>query len=171
MDSIELRPTGDVIRAMFAYMRWADEAMLRAADSVPDEPYYQDRGVSHGSIHALLVHSMAAQEVWLRRWQGEGEARIGTVADCPTRAALRERWPRIHRSLLDFLDGQGEESLARSVRARNTYGEWFTLPLGATMLHVADHATYHRGQINTMIKQAGGEPAAAYLQRYLARSE
>jgi uncharacterized damage-inducible protein DinB len=32
-----------------------------------------------------------------------------------------------------------------------------------------DHATYHRGQINTMIKQAGGEPVAAYLQRYLAR--
>jgi uncharacterized damage-inducible protein DinB len=53
------------------------------------------------------------------------------------------------------------------IGARNTYGEWFSLPLGETMIHVVDHATYHRGQINAMIKMAGGMPAAPYYQRYL----
>ncbi len=60
------------------------------------------------------------------------------------------------------------KSLLISVVARNTYGEQFSLPLGDTMIHVVDHATYHRGQINSMIRMAGGKPAAAYYQRYLA---
>ena len=45
------------------------------------------------------------------------------------------------------------------------YSEVLTV---ATMLHVVDHATYHRGQINSMLKQAGARPAAPYFQRYLA---
>jgi uncharacterized damage-inducible protein DinB len=31
------------------------------------------------------------------------------------------------------------------------------------MLHVADHATYHRGQLNSMIKLAGGTPSPVML--------
>ena len=42
---------------------------------------------------------------------------------------------------------------------RSTRGELFSLPLAELMLHVIDHETYHRGQINTMIKRAGGQPA------------
>jgi uncharacterized damage-inducible protein DinB len=163
-----VRPTVELIRGLFAYMTWADELMVRAAAAVGDEAYYLNRGVSHGSIHALLVHGMAAQDVWLRRWQGEGEARIEGAGQYPTRAALVDRWPLVHRSLFEFLGRQTGDSLDRRVVARNTYGEQFSLPLGATMLHVVDHATYHRGQINTMLKQAGGAPAAPYLQRYLS---
>lgn len=31
--------------------------------------------------------------------------------------------------------------------------------LAETMLHVASHSTYHRGQINTRFSELGGEPA------------
>lgn len=164
----DLRPTKALIGSLFEYMRWADQTMVRAADPVRDDAYYMPRGVSHGSIHALLVHSMAAQDVWLRRWRGDGDARIDTAADVSTRDALRRRWPVVHDALFAFLDAETDESLARAVTARNTYGERFTLPVGATMLHVVDHATYHRGQLNSMLKQAGVEPVAPYLQRYLA---
>jgi uncharacterized damage-inducible protein DinB len=34
------------------------------------------------------------------------------------------------------------------------------------MLHVADHATYHRGQLNTMIKKAGGKPSPVMVYTY-----
>jgi uncharacterized damage-inducible protein DinB len=164
----EVRPTKELIHVLFEYMRWADELMTAAAAPVPDDAYYLDRGISHGSIHGLLVHGMAAQDVWLRRWQGDGEARIEGGAEYPTRAALLDRWPQVHRALVEFLSRESEGALERIVIARNTYGEQFALPLGATMLHVVDHATYHRGQLNSMLKQAGARPAAPYFQRYLA---
>ena len=56
------------------------------------------------------------------------------------------------------LDRQTDESLWVPVVARNTYGEAFELPLGETMVHVVDHATYHRGQINAMIASFGPIP-------------
>lgn len=35
--------------------------------------------------------------------------------------------------------------------------------LGETMLQVASHSTYHRGQINTRFRELGGEPASVDL--------
>jgi len=47
---------------------------VQRGGGVQDEAYYLDRGISHESIHGLLVHGMAAQDVWLRRWRGNGRA-------------------------------------------------------------------------------------------------
>lgn len=163
--------TVGLIRRLFGYMKWADEMMLASTIGIPDAEYYRHRGLSHGSIHRLLVHGMAAQRVWLRRWRGAGEAAIEGEAEFPTRDDLARHWPATHADLFAFLDQQTDESLQAAVSARNTYGERFALPLGELMLHVVDHATYHRGQINSMIKMAGGSPAAAYYQRYLALPE
>ena len=157
-----------LICRLFNYMKWADETMMEASQTVSDHEYYLPRGFSHGSIHGLLVHEMAAQGVWLRRWHGDGEAAIEDEGHYPRRDNLIRRWAEVHSELFAFLDRQTDESLLISVVARNTYGEQFSLPLGDTMIHVVDHATYHRGQINSMIRMAGGKPAAAYYQRYLA---
>jgi uncharacterized damage-inducible protein DinB len=160
--------TTSLVHRLFGYLKWADEAVFMAAQSVSDHEYYLPRGFSHGSIHGLLVHGMAAQDVWLRRWQGDGKAAINGVDQCPTRNDLERCWPEVHSELSTFLDRQTDKSLQTTVVARNTYGERFSLPLGDTMIHVVDHSTYHRGQINSMIMMAGGKPAAAYYQRYLA---
>ncbi len=161
--------TTALIRRLFDYLKWADEAMMAAAQTVSDYEYYLSRGFSHGSIHGLLVHGMAAQIVWLERWRGNGEAAIEGIDRYPTRADLELRWPEVHAELFAFLDLQTDDSLQTAVVARNTYGEQFSLPLGDTMIHVVDHATYHRGQTNSMIKVAGGGPAAAFYQRFLVR--
>lgn len=153
---------------MFHYMHWADRTILDASASVPDDAYHAPRGVSHGSIHALLVHCMAGQSTWLARWNGDPKPPLQNETDFPTRDALTAHWPKVHQSLFDFLDAQSDESLQRRVEGRNYWNEPFSLPLGATMLHVVDHATYHRGQLNSMLKQAGATPTVPYLHRYLA---
>jgi len=37
----------------------------------------------------------------------------------------------------------------------NFAGQTWTYPLAETLLHVANHGTYHRGQIATMLRQLG----------------
>ena len=60
-----MTPTADPIAnllATWAFVRWADQRVLHAARTVPDaEEYHRDRGISHGSVHALVLHMMAAQ--------------------------------------------------------------------------------------------------------------
>jgi uncharacterized damage-inducible protein DinB len=157
--------TKEHLQAMFDYVRWSDQQMLAASRTVNDEGYFKEQQISLGSIHKLLVHCMAAQWIWLSRWRGESPTRLENQDDYPTRDALMQRWPLVHSAMTDFLGTQTPKSLARDVQYRNTRGELFSLPLADLMLHVIDHGTYHRGQINTMIKRTGGQPAnISYLQ-------
>ena len=153
--------TKEHLTNMFEFVRWGDNLIMRAARSVPDEGYYREQGISAGSIHKLLVHVMAAQWLWLSRWRGDSPTRIETHEDYPTRDALEQRWPLVHSAVLDFLSMQSPKSLARVLEYRNNKGEVYALPLGDTVLQVIDHSIYHRGQLNTMIKRAGGTPAPA----------
>jgi uncharacterized damage-inducible protein DinB len=162
-----MNPTKEHLQHMFDFVCWADNQMLAASRTVPDEGYYKDQGISIGSIHKLLVHAMAAQWIWLSRWRGESPTRIESHEDYPTRDSVMLRWPLVHSAITDFLGTQSPKALARDVQYRNTRGELFALPLAELMLHVIDHATYHRGQLNTMIKHAGGQPGNVAFQVYL----
>jgi uncharacterized damage-inducible protein DinB len=100
-----------LVQRLFNYLKWADEMMLAASQTVSDDEYYRARGFSHGSIHGLMVHGMSAQAVWLRRWQGDGEAVIEGEAQYPTRHDVSERWPEVHSALFEFVGLQNDRSL------------------------------------------------------------
>jgi uncharacterized damage-inducible protein DinB len=104
--------------------------------------------------------------VWLSRWQGTPPTRMDDESDHPTRELLADRWPALHRELLDFARAQTAASLATVLHTTRTNGEAFAMLLGDMLLHVADHCTYHRGQLNSMIKLAGGVTAYPSYQRY-----
>jgi uncharacterized damage-inducible protein DinB len=149
------------LQFLWRYMAHADRQVAQAAATVSDDAYRRDQHISFGSIEKLLAHCAAAQSVWLRRLQGSDVP----YADVPPppRNEVAARWADVHRLLLSFADAQTGESLAKPVSFHNRAGQPFTLPTGVVMLHVADHATYHRGQLNSMIKLAGGTPSPVML--------
>jgi uncharacterized damage-inducible protein DinB len=150
--------TPEAFRESFDYVVWGDRRMLAAARGLSDEAYHRDHGFSMGSVHNLLVHMMAAQDVWLRRWQRESKPRMLTPQDVPTRAALEAKWPIVRTGLLEFVSSRTQADLDETLHYHNNAGQPFSAPLKVLMAHVADHATYHRGQLNSMIKLSGGAP-------------
>ena len=163
----------EFIRHLFDYMIWSDRAMFEAGQKIAEAEYYKSREISAGSIHNVFVHQMVAQNTWLNRWKGKVMVgRLENQTEHPTRELLAERWPLVHRALLEFVDQQSAHSLNESLTVRRNNGELLTLPLGAMMMHVADHGTYHRGQLATMFKQAGVEPVyAPYFRFALTQTE
>jgi len=155
------------MRDLFDFVRWGDVQMLDAASKLSDEEYYRERNISMGSIHKLLVHAMAAQWLWLSRYEGKSPARIEDHADYPMRAALEERWPVVHLALTQFLDKQTAQSLGQPMTYQALSGEIVSGTLGEFMFHLVDHGSYHRGQLNTMIKQAGGKPMTLGYRNFL----
>jgi uncharacterized damage-inducible protein DinB len=142
----------------FDFMISQDQSVLAAAMEIPEPEYYQDRGISHGSLHALLVHAMGSQWTWLNRFLGTSLPKNVTPADCPTRSNLAQRWPEVHSALKGFIARQTLTTLNAPLTYTNFRKEQVTLQLGQLLMHVADHGTYHRGQINSLLKIAGGKP-------------
>ncbi len=145
------------LKEMYAYMIWADNRIIEAATTVPDEGFRRDQNISAGSVHKLLLHALGAQWLWLGRWQGDSTRKFPTPEELPTVGAIKGRWGEVHQMLLAFLNQQTDESVEKRIEyIRN--GQPHANKLLHVMCHAADHGTYHRGQLNSMIKLAGGKP-------------
>ncbi len=129
-------------------MEWADATVwsaIRRLDHI-DENLTERLQHLHGTQHAFLM-------IWRKQ-----------PLDFSNVPADVEQWAReYYAELPKFLTGIDASALdctlnmpwadryAKEIAAHPT-------TLGETMLQVASHSAYHRGQINTRIRQLGGKP-------------
>lgn len=134
-------------RAPFAYDAWANREALASLGGDGAPP----RGVR------LLAHIAATRHLWLDRLLAQPQRRPVwpdlPLAECgPLLASSEARWD-------DYLQGLGPDDLARPVAYTNTKGQPWTNPVEHILLHVPLHSHYHRGQIASLVRAAGREPA------------
>jgi uncharacterized damage-inducible protein DinB len=153
------------LRDLFGYHRWANGIVLDAAASLAPEQFDRDLGNSFGSIRGTLAHVLGADWVWLSRWLGSSPTTFPDW-DVSTSALLRERWREIEQKQRDFLDGLGEPDVDRVITYTVFSGKAMSNPLGELSRHVVNHATYHRGQVVTMLRQLQVEPPHTDLILY-----
>src|SRR6188768_1527244 len=61
----------EFFRMLFRYNRWANALVLTKASEVSETDYYAPSpGLSFGSLHATLVHTLVGELVWLARFNG-----------------------------------------------------------------------------------------------------
>ncbi|MGD8495185.1 MAG: DinB family protein [Gemmatimonadales bacterium] len=152
------------IRELFAYDRWASRRILDAVSRLTPEEFDRDLGSSHPSVRATLAHLLAANWVWLERWLGRSPSGLPDAGwDVGTLEALRAKWADVERARRAFVDGLADGDLERPLAYRNTGGEPFEQPLWQTLRHAVNHASYHRGQVVTMLRQLGAEAVSTDL--------
>jgi uncharacterized damage-inducible protein DinB len=76
-----------------------------------------------------------------------------SAADCE---ALLEENQAAYAALLNRL---GEGDLARIASYKNSKGVAYRTSYLDILTHVAFHSAYHRGQVASAVREAGGEPA------------
>lgn len=152
------------LRLLFEFNSWANARILHAVETLAPEQYARNLGSSHGGIHGTIVHTMGAEDIWLKRWNGDSPSRFYGASDFSGFDAVRERWAVVDAALLAFARSLGADAEAQRVISyndlkRNAYAQ----PLWQLMQHVANHSTYHRGQVVTMLRQLGAAPPATDL--------
>jgi uncharacterized damage-inducible protein DinB len=146
-------------------MKWADEIMLAALLKVPSDKASADTGSSFKSMLDTLNHVYLAELVWFQRIQGE-QKRLADLTAPADAGALAQAWPELHKNWLDWAVGSGSEGLAGPFTYRNNAGVEATMPYWQVVMHVANHGSYHRGQVATMLRQAGLTPPGTDLLIY-----
>ncbi|HWG59895.1 MAG TPA: DinB family protein [Candidatus Acidoferrales bacterium] len=150
------------IREVYEYNAWANRRVLDACGQLSGEQFTRALGASYPSVRDTLQHIMLAEWVWSERWQGRSPSAYPaeTFADL---SALRARWQAIASELLARVRALTPEELERSLDYRNMKGHTFSSPVREVLLHVANHGTYHRGQVTIMLRQLGATPVATDL--------
>jgi uncharacterized damage-inducible protein DinB len=151
-------PSPEYFSHVYTYVKWADLRQLDSIKPLSDEEYFKDRGWSFGNIHKLLLHCISAQNVWLDRFEGRKPVWIFDDPRYARRDSIEPMLIQTHTKMSLFLEKQAPQALAAVLTYPNLKGEIFSVPLWQLIVHVCNHSMHHRGQINSMIKLAGGNP-------------
>jgi uncharacterized damage-inducible protein DinB len=166
--------TIDDIHLLFEYDRWANHRVLQAASDLSTEQFTRDLGGAFSSIRDTLVHIIAGEWVWLEYWKAPAPdsaflASLRTRRESlfsselfPDLAAVRRKWSEVEKQQLDFVNGLTDAFFNKVLPFRSMHAK-----LAHLMQHVANHSTYHRGQISLMMRQLGAKPVATDFHEFL----
>jgi uncharacterized damage-inducible protein DinB len=150
-------------RLLYEFDSWANHRVMDACEGLSDEQFTQDLGNSFRSIRDTLFHICGAEWIWLERWHGRTPTALPNAADYPNLEAVRRRWAEVERDMHDYVASLTPEDLQRVIHTKTLAGVPFAQPLWQCLQHVANHSTYHRGQITTMLRQLGAKPVGTDL--------
>lgn len=157
-------------RELLLYTLWADGQMLAAVRQVEEtrpEDLTRDTGVSFGSLLGTMAHMLGALRIWHGRFSGAPLARVPGLADFPDLPAWIESWEETAAAIEAFLATLTDEQLEAPLTWTTTDGKnTYTRPLWQPVLHLANHATYHRGQVVSLLRQMGYPPKPTDLVYY-----
>jgi uncharacterized damage-inducible protein DinB len=147
------------LRTLLDYHYWARDRLMEALEPLSDEQYTRDLGSSFKSIHDTVVHLYAAEWAWYRRWQGDSPTALLPFDQFPDLAAVRRAWIEQESKTRAFLGALGDDGIGRVFEFKLLSGQAGASPFDQMLQHVVNHASYHRGQVTTMLRQVGAAPA------------
>ncbi|MBA5689543.1 DinB family protein [Rugamonas apoptosis] len=145
-----------------------NQRMYEAAAQLPEEELLADRRAFFGSILGTLNHLVVGDTLWLQRFASHPAhfAALAPIRAMPAPTALTQmqfyelgHW-HPHRMELDAIINAWvrevrEEHLGHVLEYTNTKGVLARKRMSSLVLHFFNHQTHHRGQVTTMLSQAG----------------
>lgn len=143
-------------RELFAYTAWADASVWTAV-------LYEAAASADLRVRDYLDHMHTVQGLFLAVWRGAPLQ--APPKETPGLASLLASARGTHAELASFLAGLDEASLSEGVRlpwagrfTELTGKEPAPITMSDTLLQVVNHSTYHRGQVNSRLREIGGTP-------------
>ncbi|MDX2061655.1 MAG: DinB family protein [Bacteroidia bacterium] len=150
---------------LYHYHAWRVGEVLGHLETLPPEVWQRPIAGSFGTLHRLVWHTALAEQLWQQRLQGarstpwpDYDPELPLEALFDTWQHLADRWPA-------FI-GQDEAALATELHYATLDGKPSTSIRADALLHVADHCTYHIGQMVTALRELGQTPFSVSFIRY-----
>jgi len=148
----------EYLRLLIDFHYWARDRALSAVELLTIEQYAKPMGSSFSSIRDTLNHIYGAEWIWFSRWNGVSPTSFPTD-ELPDIATLRTKWSELEGKVRALVDAAGEEGMNRVIEYRLMSGTPGASPLWQMVVHVVNHATYHRGQVTTLLRQHNAVPS------------
>jgi len=147
------------------YSQWMNERLYARCADVADAERKRNRGAFFGSIHGTLNHLLWGDRVWLGRFVGRpctypafGADMFGAFEE------LRHEREATDHAMLVWASTVTPAWLDSTLEyVARTDGKTRQLSAAVATVHLFNHGTHHRGQLTTLMKQAGVDPGVTDL--------
>ncbi|WP_127651479.1 DinB family protein [Pseudomonas koreensis] len=155
---------------MATYNEWMNANIYEAAKSLSDEELSVDRKAYFGSILGTLNHLVAGDTIWLKRFAEHpaNYSDLEPIRQLPAPKSLNHlafsniRDLSAHRVWLDSIIVEWSLSMTEADLDHDlSYASMTGVPSHRSfyglVMHFFNHQTHHRGQVTTLLSQAGVE--------------
>jgi uncharacterized damage-inducible protein DinB len=146
------------LRTLLDYHYWARDRVLDAAGKLTPDQFTCDLGSSFRSVRDTLAHMYAAEWAWCSRWQGHSPTTLLSPDMFPDAETLRAKWIDLESDVRAVLERMGGQGLDRVIEYTMINGDARRSIFWQMLQHVVNHASYHRGQVTTLLRQLGAAP-------------
>lgn len=156
-------------RLQACYNRWMNQRLYAACEALTETQRKADTGAFFKSIHHTLTHLVLADKMWLARFTRQGVEFAALPPDLlvmpsgsdytsdlhPDWADLKQNRDWLDAAIEQWLADMPPEFLTSTMRYANTKGIERAHPAWQALTHFFNHQTHHRGQVTTLLSQAG----------------
>ena len=167
----------DNYRFLARYNRWMNQRLYAACNKLTDAQRKADQGAFFKSVHRTLTHLVLADKMWLLRFARQGvefaalkpallsvpEGSDYTSDVHPDWTDLKQARDALDAAIEQWLADMPPEFLISTMRYANTKGVQRAHPAWQALTHFFNHQTHHRGQVTTLLTQAGVDVGATDL--------
>jgi len=137
------------------YIFGVNNIVIKWLDQIDDEQWKQAITSSFSSIRQTVIHIASAEKIWIDYWKNVPDPAFLSAGFKGTKNDLIEIWKRSSADLKDFIESYPEENYLQQVTFRWPGGQEGRMEFWQTFSHFINHATYHRGQLVTLLRHAG----------------
>lgn len=145
------------LQLLARYNIWATTKLSQALANVTDADFYRDSGLFFQSIFGTLNHLLLGEhELWFSRFaKGYSPTlQLNSIAE-QDRHILIQTLQEKAFNWITFLNDLDPQDLAGNLNYQTSTGQPKSLPYAATLVHVFNHGTHHRGQISAALTAMG----------------
>jgi uncharacterized damage-inducible protein DinB len=160
----------EVLLFQIDYLAWANQEILRICSALSSEELDRDLGTAYGGILPTLRHMFVAEWDWLVRLQQsmtspDAETDHDLLYVWPVPAPdldhLAREWASVWPRFREYVAGLQQDEFDTVFLAMETrISRWKLIQ------HVVNHATLHRGQVMSILRQMGKRPTNTDLFEY-----
>ncbi len=161
-------PDLSTVHRMTSYMAWADDVMLKRAEQLSEAELTAPRNALFKSIAGTFDHTLVVGEIFRAHLEGR---------DHPHHARYRSEllpFPEVARRLREMNDhyvglarSWKDTELAETITFTFVGGGEGAMTREDILLHLVNHATYHRGFVSTLLYPLKTKGAASDLTVFL----
>jgi uncharacterized damage-inducible protein DinB len=143
----------EVLLQYATYNAWANRKLCDIILTLTEEQHTQHVESSFAGLRLTLLHMWDAENIWWQRLKLiENVIWPSSTTDHSTHEVINnllqqdDQW-------LEWIKNASPAAVEHVFQYQNTKKELFKQPVYQMLMHVFNHATYHRGQIVTILRQ------------------
>lgn len=144
----------ELLQQYAAYNIWANKILFERISKLGEEQINKEIVSSFPSIYKTALHLWQAENIWWQRLKLVENVAILSETFTGNFSELTAGHAKQSQQWAEWVDGASEIQLAH-VFAFVRNKEQYKIKVQDMLLHLFNHATFHRGQLVTMLRQLG----------------